>query len=52
MVTQSGLLTVLALAVIVVVAGMAWATWKLLKTIELLASRVDESLKQFEKTAE
>ena len=52
LVTQSGLLTVLAMAVIVVVAGMALATWKLLKTIELLASRVDESLRQFEKTAE
>ena len=52
MVTQSYLLTVLALAAIVLVAAMAFAIWKLLKTIEKLASRVDESLQQFEMTAE
>ena len=52
MVTQSDLLTVLALAAIVLVAAMAFAIWKLLKTIEKLASRVDESLQQFEMTAE
>jgi len=50
--TQSDLLTVLALAAIVLVAAMAFAIWKLLKTIEKLASRVDESLQQFEMTAE
>ena len=52
MVTQSGLLMIFAVATIVVVAGMAWATWKLLKTIENLANRVEESLRQFERTAE
>jgi len=52
LVTQSGLLMIFAVATIVVVAGMAWATWKLLKTIENLANRVEESLRQFEKTAE
>ena len=52
MVTQSDLLTVLALAAIALVAAMAFAIWKLLKTIEKLASRVDESLQQFEMTAE
>ncbi len=52
MVTQSGFLTVLALAVVIVVGGMAWTTWKLLKMIDKLATRLDESLKQFERTAE
>ena len=52
MVTQSDLLTVLALASIVLVAAALFAIWKLLKTIEKLSRRVDESLRQFEMTAE
>ena len=52
MVTQSDLLTVLALAAIALVAAMAFAIWKLLRTIEKLASRVDESFQEFETTAE
>jgi predicted PurR-regulated permease PerM len=52
LVTQSSLLTVLTLAAIVVVGLMAWAIWKLLKTIEKLANRIEESLRQFEMTAE
>ncbi|MGZ8429885.1 MAG: hypothetical protein ACXWWV_06185 [Candidatus Deferrimicrobiaceae bacterium] len=52
MVTQSDLLTVLALASIVLVAAAVFAIWKLLKTIEILSKRVDESLRQFEMTAE
>ena len=52
MVTQSDLLTVLALASIVLVAAAVFAIWKLLKTIEKLSKRVDESLRQFEMTAE
>jgi len=49
---QSGLLMVLTLAAIAVVLVMVWAIWKLLKTIEKLANRIDDSLRQFEKTAE
>lgn len=52
MVTQSSILTVLTLAAIVVVGVMAWAIWKLLKTIEKLANRIEASLRQFEMTAE
>ena len=52
MVTQSDFMTVLALAIVFLVVGMAWATWKLLKTIEKIAYRLDESLRQFERTAE
>ena len=52
MVTQSDLLTVLALASIVLVAAALFAIWKLLKTIEKLSRRIDESLRQFEMTAE
>lgn len=52
MVTQSDFMTVLALAVVFLVIGMAWATWKLLKMIEKMVNRLDESLKQFERTAE
>jgi len=52
LVTQSYLLTVLALASIVLVAAVVFAIWKLLKTIEKLAKRVDESLRQFDMTAE
>ena len=52
MVTQSDLLTVLALASIVLVAAAVFAIWKLLKTIEKLSKRVDESLRKFEMTAE
>jgi len=52
LVTQSDLLTVLALAAIALVAAMAFAIWKLLRTIEKLASRVDESFQEFETTAE
>jgi len=52
LVTQSDLLTVLALASIVLVAAAVFAIWKLLKTIEKLSKRVDESLRQFEMTAE
>jgi NAD-specific glutamate dehydrogenase len=50
--TQSGLLSVLVLAAIVLIATTAYAIWKLLKTIEKLANRVDVSLQQFEMTAE
>ena len=52
LVTQSDLLTVLALAGIALVAAMAFAIWKLLRTIEKLASRVDESFQKFETTAD
>jgi hypothetical protein len=52
LVTQSDLLTVLALASIVLIAAAVFAIWKLLKTIEKLSKRVDESLRQFEMTAE
>ena len=52
MITQSDLLTVVALAAIVLVAAMTFAIWKLLKTVEKLASRVDESFQKFETTAE
>ena len=52
MVTQSDLVTVLALASIVLVAAALFAIWKLLETIKKLASRVDESLQEFETTAE
>jgi ABC-type transporter Mla subunit MlaD len=50
--TQSGLLSVLILAAIVSIATTAYAIWKLLNTIEKLAKRVDDSLQQFEMTAE
>src|SRR4030065_1562885 len=52
LVTQSDLLTVLALAAIALVAAMAFAIWKLLRTIEKLSSRVDDSLQEFETTGE
>lgn len=52
MITQSDLLTVVALAAIALVGAMAFAIWKLLKTIEKLASRVDESFQKFETTAD
>jgi len=52
LITQSDLLTVLALAAIVLVAAMTYGIWKLLKTVEKLASRVDESFQKFEITAE
>jgi hypothetical protein len=52
LVTQSSLLTVLTLAAIVVVGVMAWAIWKLLKTIEKLANRIEASLRLFDMTAE
>jgi len=52
LITQSDLLTVVALAAIALVAAMAFAIWKLLKTIEKLASRVDESFQKFETTAD
>lgn len=50
MVTQSDFLTVLALAIVFLVVGMMWATWKLMKMIEKMANRLDESLRQFERT--
>jgi predicted PurR-regulated permease PerM len=49
---QSGLITVLVLVAIVVGLVLAWAVWKLVKTLENLAHQVDSSLRQFEKTAE
>jgi ABC-type transporter Mla subunit MlaD len=49
---HSGLLWVLTVSAIVLVAAMAFAIWKLLNTIEKLAKRVDDSLRQFEMTAE
>lgn len=52
MITQSDLLTVLALAAVVLVAAMVFAIWKLLKTIEKLSSRLEESLQKIEATAE
>ena len=52
MVTQSDLLTVLALAAIVLVAAMTYGIWKLLKTVEKLANHVNESFRKFELTAE
>ena len=52
MVTQSSLLTVLTFASIVAVVVMTWAIWKLLKTIEKLGNRIDDSLRQIEMTAE
>lgn len=50
--TQSGLLSVLVLAAIVLIGTTAYAIWKLLNTIEKLAKRVDDSLQKFEMTAE
>ena len=50
MVTQSGMLMVLTVASIVAVVVMIWALLKLLKTIEMLGNRVDQSLLQVEKT--
>ena len=47
----SGLLSVLIAASIVVALVLAWAIWKLVKTIEMLAHQVDSSFRQFEKTA-
>ncbi len=52
MVTQSGFLTVLSVAIVFLVLGVMWATWKLLKMVEIVTHRLDESLKQFERTAE
>jgi hypothetical protein len=52
LITQSNLLIVLTLAGIVLVVAMAWAIWKLLKTIERLSDRLDLSLREIEKTAE
>jgi len=49
---QSGLLTGLALVAIVVAGVLAWAVWKLIKTLEKLAGHVDASFRLFEKTAE
>ncbi len=51
MVTQSDLLTVLAMAAIVVVVGVGFVVWKLLKVIDKLSNRLEESLRQFEMTA-
>lgn len=51
MVTQSSLLMVLTVASIVAVVVMIWAILKLLKTIEMLGNRIDQSLRQVEKTA-
>lgn len=48
----SGLLTVLTMIAIVVAIGLAWSVWKLIKILEKLAKHVDESFRQFEKTAE
>jgi len=52
LVTQSSLLMVLTFASIVAVVVMTWAIWKLLKTIEKLGNRIDDSLRQLEMTAE
>ena len=52
MVTLSSLLTVLTLVNIVLIAIFTWTIWKLLKTIEKMGSRIDESLREFERTAE
>ena len=52
MITQSNLLMVLTLAGIILVVAMAWAIWKLLKTIERLSDRLDLSLREIERTAE
>lgn len=52
MITQSSLLMVLTFASIVAVVVMTWAIFKLLKTIEMLGTRLDESLRQLEMTAE
>jgi hypothetical protein len=49
---QSGLLTGLAMVAIVVAGVLAWAVWKLIKTLEKLAKHVDASFRLFEKTAE
>ncbi len=49
---QSGLITVLVFVAIVVGLVLAWAIWKLVKTLENLAHQVDSSFRQFEKTAE
>ncbi len=48
----SGLLSVLTIVAIMVAIGLAWFVWKLIKTLEKLASHVDSSFRQFEKTAE
>lgn len=52
MITQSGLLTVLIVATIVVLASILVAVWVLLSTIRRLAERVDGSLREVEKLAE
>jgi len=52
LITQSSLLMVLTFASIVAVVVMTWAIFKLLKTIEMLGTRLDESLRQLEMTAE
>jgi len=49
---QSGLLTFLAMVLIVVAMGLAWSVWKLIKTLEKLANHVEASFRLFEKTAE
>lgn len=49
---QSGLLTGLSIIAIVVAGGLAWAVWKLIKTLEKLANHVEASFRLFEKTAE
>ena len=52
LVTQSSLLAVLTFASTVAVVVMTWAIWKLLKTVEKLRDRIDDSLREFEMTAE
>lgn len=52
MVTHTDLLTILTFLALGLIAAVAFAIWRLLKTIEKLSNRVDESLKQFEMTAE
>ncbi|HEU5361569.1 MAG TPA: hypothetical protein VFU42_10480 [Candidatus Deferrimicrobiaceae bacterium] len=47
-VTQSDLLTILAISTIAVTVGIALVIWKLLKTMENIANRLDESLRHCE----
>lgn len=52
MITQSSLLTVLVIAAIAAFVMTAWAVWRLLKAIDRLSGRLDQSLREVEKTAE
>ncbi|HZD54965.1 MAG TPA: hypothetical protein VE080_01800, partial [Candidatus Aquicultoraceae bacterium] len=49
---QTHLMTILVLTTIALFITMAWALWKLMKSVEKITDRVDGALREIERTAE